>query len=129
MGKGSEGERQGKPSALQRAIESAIGEQRRVGREDDPAAKQLPNLWEWLTLVTDPEGKYLIQPATISIRLEPEGVNVSVTSRDLKCSAACSCPHLQDALQALEIALTGPNPPVRTWGKDEPHLRKRRRKD
>lgn len=130
MGKQSEGDSgRKKTSPLGRAIDAAIGEGRKVGREDDPAATELPRIWEWLTLSSDPEGKYIISPATITISLGPEGVNISCTLRDLKYSCTAGCLYLQDCLRALEEALGTEGPHLRTWGKDEPHLRKRRRKD
>lgn len=118
-----------KPSALDRAIAAAIGEGRTVGREDDPAKAKWPRLWQWLTLTTDPSGRYVISPGVISISLGPEGVNISVTLRDLKYSCTAGCLHLADALQTLEEALGVDGPHLRTWGKDEPVLRKRRKKD
>lgn len=118
-----------KPSPLQRAIDAAIGEGRTVGREDDPARERYPRIWEWLTLTTDPDNRYIISPGTISISLGPEGVNISCTLRDLKYSCTAGALSLLDALDALEEAMGREGPHLRTWGKDEPHLRKRRRKD
>lgn len=115
-------------SALSRVLEAALGEQRPVGRPDDPAREQYPSLWEWLTLTTDPKGEYLIAPGSISVQLGPEGVLVTVTLRDLKYSCAAATPFLDDAFRALESALASDNPPIRTWGKDEPQLKKKRKK-
>jgi hypothetical protein len=115
-------------SALSRVLEAALGEERPVGRPDDPARERYPALWEWLTLSTDPKGDFLITPATISIQLGPEGVLATVTLRDLKYSCGAATHNLDDVFAALEAALTSENPPIRTWGKDEPNLRKKRRK-
>jgi hypothetical protein len=128
MAKSDGGDRK-KPSALERAIQAAIGDERTVGREDDPAKEKYPRIWEWLTLTTDASKRYLISPGVITITLGPEGVNVSCTLRDLKYSCTSGCLHLQDALDALELAMGTDGPHLRTWGKDEPHLRKRRQKD
>lgn len=117
-----------RPTALDRVLEAALGEQRPVGCTDDPAREKYPRLWEWLTLNTDPKGEYLISPATVSVQLGPEGVLATVTLRDLKYSCAAATHNLDDIFAALESALSSDNPPIRTWGKDEPNLRKKRRK-
>jgi len=124
-GKGKPGER--KLSALDRAILQAIGDGVRVGLEDDPARETMPNLWEWLTR-TDGGQDHVMQPAVVSIQLGPEGVLVTVTHRDLKRSVGAACLHLGQALEALEATLALPNPPIRSWGKEDAHLRKRRQK-
>jgi len=115
-------------SALDRAIQAAIGDGRTVGRGDDPAAEKFPDLWQWLTLTTDPAHDYVMQPAVVTVQLGPEGVLVSLTHRDLKVTCAVACLHLEEMWEVLQRALTSENPPIRTWGKDEPNLRKRRRK-
>lgn len=116
-----------KLSALDRAILTALGQGRVVGRADDPAAKALPSLWEWLTK-TDGGKDYIMQPAVISLQLGPEGALATITHRDLRVSCSVAVPFLAECLKALEEALTGPNPPLRTWGKDLPNLKKRRQK-
>lgn len=116
-----------KLSALDRAVQQAIGDGRVVGREDDPARDQLPNLWDWLTR-TDGGRDHVMQPADIRLQLGPEGCLATVTHRDLRVSVSIACPFIGDALKALEAALASPNPPIRAWGKDDPRLRKRRPK-
>jgi len=124
-GKPREGER--KLSALDRAILQAIGEGVRVGLDDDPGKTKWPNLWEWMTR-TEGGKDHVMQPAVVTIQLGPEGVLVTVTHRDLKRSVPTSCLHLENALDALEATLALPNPPIRSWGKEDAHLRKRRPK-
>lgn len=116
-----------KLSALDRAIMAAIGDGRKVGRDDDPASESFPQLWEWLTK-TDGGKDHIMQPAVISIQLGPEGCLATITHRDLRISCSAACPHLGGALEALQAQLASPIPPIRTWGKDEPHLKKRRQK-
>lgn len=116
-----------KLSALDRAVLAAIGDGRKVGREDDPAAKLYPDLWEWMTK-TEGGKDYIMQPAVVQIQLGPEGVLVTLTHRDLRVSCGVACLHLADVFQTLQAALTCENPPLRAWGKDEPHLKKRRQK-
>jgi len=116
-----------KLSALDRAIMSAIGDGKVVGRDDDPASTEYPEVWEWLTK-TEGGKDYIMQPAVLSIQLGPEGVLVSLIHRDLRRMVSVACPHVQDALATLQAALTSPNPPIRPWGRDEAHLKKRRQK-
>lgn len=112
-------------SALQRAIAQAIGNGRELGNVDDPARQAWPELWTWLSTVHVGQDQ-VKNPATLSIRLGVEGVIVSLVDRDLSSSVEANCACLADSFQALENALAGPNVPLRTWGKREPHLRKRR---
>lgn len=111
-------------SALDRAIQSAVGDGRTLGRDDDPARVSLPNVWEWLTKIYIGLDR-VRTPASIQIKLGPEGVLVSMSDRDLGVSVGASCTHLEGAMQALEAALTSDVPPVVSWGKKEPQLRKR----
>lgn len=114
-------------SALDRAIQQAMGDNRVFGLPDDPAREKYPEIWSWLTKVETEDG-HLMQPASISIVLGPEGCIVSLTHRDLTMSASVSTPHLQDALDAMETALASPHPPLRFWGKNLPTLRKKKPK-
>jgi len=122
---GKEPER--KLSAIDRAVLAAIGDGRIVGLPDDPARERFPQLWEWLTL-TEAGRDYVMQPAVVTVQLGPEGVLVTMTHRDLRRTVSVACKHLEEAYQALQTALDSPNPPMRSWGKDDPHLRKRRPK-
>ncbi len=116
-----------KLSALDRAIVQAIGDGRKVGLEDDPAQDDFPLVWEWLTK-TEGGRDYIMQPAVISIQLGPEGVLVSLTHRDLRVSCTVSCAYLSEVMPVLQAALAAPNPPIRSWGKDLPNLKKRKSK-
>jgi len=119
------GENGRKLSALDRAVMQAMGEGRSVGQEDDPARQKYPQLWDWMSRCY--QGKdYLRTPSSLSISLGPEGVMISVTDRDLCVTVAASCCHLDEALAAIEQALGSDNPPMKFWGKGEPHLRKRK---
>lgn len=111
-------------SALDRVLMHAMGEGRTVGLEDDPARERWPVLWEWLATIY--VGKdYIKTPAVLTIRLGPEGVIATLTDRDLGVSAEITVPHLEDVLDGVNNAVSGPNPPIKTWGKKEPKLRKR----
>jgi len=112
-------------SALDKAIQTAIGQRRKVGRDDDPARELYPDLWDWLTRTGD-GGDHVMQPASMSVQLGPEGVLVTLTHRDLGVSCSVACPMLADVLSTLQAALACPDPPIRNWGKTEPKLRKRR---
>lgn len=123
-------ERNGKPgpktSALSKAIQTAIGQSKQLGLDTDPGREKYPNLWEWLTQ-TGEGTEYIYQPASITIQLGPEGIFASMTHRDLQVSCSVACENLDDALVALELALADPHPPIKSWGKSEPSLRKRRK--
>jgi len=112
-------------SALDRVIIRAVGDGRTVGLEDDPARTDYPAVWEWLTKIEAKD--YVMQGATIAIQLGPEGVLVTITHRDLKASCSVACPYLSQVYEALQAALSSPNPPIRSWGKDPQVQLKRRR--
>jgi hypothetical protein len=111
-------------SALDRALQAAMGEGRAVGADDDPAKTKYPTLWDWLSRIYVGVG-HVRQPATITLALGPSGVLVSIRDVDLGVSCGAVCPHLDGALSALEDALTADVPPIRSWGRKEPRLRKR----
>lgn len=119
-------EKPGRLSAMDRLIMAALGDGRTVGLEGDPAAEQYPEVWRWLTQ-TEGGKDHILQPAVIMLQLGPEGCLVSINHRDLKAKVAVACPHIGDALAALEAALTSTNPPIQTWGKD-PQARLKKRK-
>lgn len=115
----------GKVSALDRMVQQAIGADRVLGREDDVARKKYPTLWDWLSRIYL-TGNHIKQPAIMTVRLGPEGCLVTLTDRDLAVSFDVACSSLTEAFAAMEAALSSPNPPMRSWGKKEPSLRKRR---
>jgi hypothetical protein len=112
-------------SHLDRLVQQAMGADRKLGSEDDPARKKFPALWEWLSRIYVGRDN-IKQPAVLSIRLGPQGVLVTLTDRDLSVSFDMSCAHLQDTFAAMEAAIVAPNPPMRNWGKREPSVRKRK---
>lgn len=119
----------GKPadhvSAFDRAVQSAIGDDRPLGNPADPARERYPELWRWLSTVYVGKDR-LKQPATLTIRLGPGGVLASLTDRDLCITVEVSVPELADTLAQVEAQLTAGNPVIRSWGNKEPQLRKRR---
>lgn len=114
-----------KLSALDRAIQQAMGEGRSVGSEDDPARERWPNLWEWLARIYVGEDR-MMQPGSISIMLGPEGAIATVSNRDLQMRVPVATPHLGDVFDALEKELAKERPNIQSWGKTEPRLRKRK---
>lgn len=112
-------------SFLDRAIQSAIGDNRVLGREDDPAREKYPELWRWMTQ-TDCPGNRVKQPATLMVRVGPEGILVSLNDRDLGYAVDVCCPHLTMILESLERALTSDNLAIRNNPKRDPNLRKRK---
>jgi len=111
-------------TALERAVQTALGEGRVIGADDDPARESMPALWEWLSTLY-PVADRVKNPATIMITLAPGGVLANMNDRDLGYAVSASSKHLKDIFQALEDALTSDVPPIRSYGKKEPNLRKR----
>lgn len=111
-------------SALDRAIQTAIGDGRTVGSDTDPGRDKYPALWEWLSRIYIGLDR-VKTPATITIALGPTGVLISLSDRDLGVSCGAVCEHIDDSFAALERALTAAVAPVRSWGKKEPRLRKK----
>lgn len=114
-------------SFLDRLIAQTIGDNRKLGREDDPARENWPNLWDWLTR-TDAGRDHVKDPATITIRVGPEGCLASLNDRSLGYAVDVACLHLGEVLPALEAALADPNPSIRQVGKGETKVRKRKPK-
>lgn len=114
-------------SALDRLILSAIGDERAIGREDDPAKMNFSELWRWLS--TQEAGRdHVKKPARLTIALGPEGVLISLVDSDLCCSVEMTCPHLEQVFSVMDSALKSDNPPIKSWGKKLPNLRKRKLK-
>ena len=114
-----------KPSAIDRLIQSTIGEGREVGAMDDPAKQKYPELWKVLSTIY--VGRDWIKtPATLTIKLGPGGVVLTLTDRDLRSSKTVLCRNLEDMLKALEADLNDMTKGWTTWGKGEPQLKKRR---
>lgn len=114
-----------RPSALDRLTQEAMGQGKVLGSQDDPARERTPELWAWLSTVYIGRD-HIKQPATLSIRLGVGGVLVSLVDRDLCASIDATCGSLEGAFDAIEAALTSDTPALKSWGRREPHLRKRR---
>jgi len=113
-------------NSIQRAVQQALGDGRIFGHPEDPARDKWPELWAWLSS-TDAGRDHVKQPATIKISLAVDGVHASLTDRDLACSIPVAVDWIEGVFDALEQALNRPNPPMQTWGRKEPNLRKRRK--
>jgi len=111
-------------SRLQRLIERTIAQDTPLGGPDDAARDLYPALWEWLS-VTDVGKDRIMQPASVTMVLVPEGVNVSVNHRGLNKGFSVVCPSLADVFPALEAYLTGPSPIIRDFGRGSPKIRQR----
>jgi hypothetical protein len=102
-----------------------MGNGRALGSPEDPARQQFPQLWTWMSTVY--VGRDSIKnPAYLNIRLGQDGVYVSLIDRDLCTTIEVHAGTLGEALPAIEAALSQPNPPIKSRGRKEPHLRKRR---
>jgi len=124
-----EAKRKDKPqSSLDRVIQQAMGDNRTVGRIDDPAVDRWPELWKWLSTIYVGRDK-MKQPATLTITLQPDGCSAKIVDKDMGCTVNVSCAHLVNILDECEAALNRPDLPVTIWGKKEPALRTRRKRD
>lgn len=111
---------------VERLIEQALGNNQKVGADDDPAETEFPTLYEWLSTVYVGKDKIKV-PASLSINLAPGGVIVRVTDRDLSRSVEVTCQYLNQALSTMEQALTGERVGMKIIGKKEPKLRTRQK--
>lgn len=113
-------------SALDKLVMSAIGDNKALGKEDDPARESCPTLWQWLTQTA--AGKdYVMQPAKLQIAMTVDGVTVTITHPDIMRATETTCNHLSECFAAIEAALTSPQCVFRKWGRKEPTLRKRKK--
>lgn len=103
----------------------AMGDNKVMGHADDPAASKYPNLWEWLSKVYVGRDK-LKTPASLSIRLGPDGALATLTDRDLGYSVEATSPTLEGLLAAIEAQLRDNPASLKSWGKKEAVLRKRK---
>jgi len=111
-------------TAFDRAIQTAIGDGRTVGADDDPATETFPRLWEWMSNCYVGLDR-VHTPPVVTVTLGPSGVLVQLNDRDLCVNLSAACKHLHEVWKALEDALNSPVPPVRSYGKKEPRLRKK----
>lgn len=115
-------------SPLQRMVAQAMGEDRTFGAENDPAKERYPALWEFLATVYVSETR-MKTPCKLTVQLGPGGVICSLTDPDMKQSLQVAFPHLVNLLEEMERAAADPLAPWKSWGKGEPELRKRKKRD
>jgi len=111
-------------SLFQRAQEEALGKSIPLGRQDDPARKLYPEMWHWLTQ-TDVEGNRLKEPASIILRITPEGWAITLNDRAFGYAWDANSEFLESVFANLEIALNDPTRARKTHNKD-PKVRKRK---
>lgn len=114
-------------TALDRLIDLAAGANVALGDKADPAAKDWPNLWEWLSR-TEAGPDYLKDPARLSLALVPGGVQVALTDATFGVTVDAVSQTLGGVFAALESNLTAQTPTIRTWRKGEVVLRKKSKK-
>lgn len=113
-----------KLSALDRLIAQAVGEGRVLGADDDPAMEKWPTVWEWLSRIYIGQDN-VRTPSPITIRLVPEGVQVSIVDKDLQSAVEVVFRHLGECFDRLEKEMSRPDCPIKSWGRKEPKLRRR----
>jgi len=114
-------------SALDRLIDLAAGNNVALGAKDDPAAREWPNLWEWLSR-TDAGADHLKDPARLSLALVPGGVQAGLSDATFGVTVDAVSNTLAGVFAALEANLASATPTIRTWRKGEVVLRKKKAK-
>jgi hypothetical protein len=92
---------------------------------DDEAPKRWPILWELLT-TRYPDDERVVAPARLSIAWGMGTWIVSVSSADLRMKLDAYSHTLVGAFDAWEAEASKPEPVWRTWGREEPEIRKRK---
>src|SRR5436190_2369914 len=98
-------------SSLDRIILQAMGENRSVGRSDDPAKESYPQLWDWMSRIYVGRDR-IKKPATLTLTLEPDGIVAKLVDRDMCVSVQVSCAHMANIFDQIENALCNGNLPV-----------------
>lgn len=126
MAKEDNGRAPKKVSTLDKLVQTALGQNRQLGSDEDPAREAYPLLWDFLSR-TDAGKDYIIAPGKLTLTLGPEGVIASLSHQDLKVSMDVGCKFLGEALAALEADLQAGAKSLRQWGGKQPNLRKRKK--
>lgn len=113
-----------KLSVVERLIQTTMGDNRTLGRQEDAAREKYPELWEFLTKWAV-SAKEMKTPAVISFRAGPDGFIASLSDRDMGLGVDVAIPNLDDAWALIEKAINDPNTVWKNWGKKEPKFRKR----
>lgn len=111
-------------SLFERAQQEALGKSIPLGRQDDPARTLYPELWRWMT-TTDVEGNRLKEPATIILRITPEGWSATLNDRAFGYAWDANSESLETIFRQLEIELLDPTKARKSHNRD-PKTRKRK---
>lgn len=113
-------------SVVERLIEQRSGDDETQLPPDETLRKECPETWKWLTW----KGQgtpYVKEPAVVRITLGVGCWTVTISDGDAMVSMDVTSLRFQDIPQALEKALSGPNPPLKSWKGKEPHFRERKK--
>jgi len=114
-------------SVFNRMVQKAIADTVSFGDDFDPCRSALPTLWHWLTC-TEAGPDHIKEPAKLTIKATPGGFYASLADDTFGVSIDASAEHLHECFEALEKALTSPQPAIRTWPKHEVQLKKKKKK-
>ena len=115
-----------------RSIFARIAEARAAGAasppQDSKARERWPTIFEFLTRTeASPDLLKDLASLTIKMGLAEWTIDLSDPGFAVSCSAAAGT--LDGLFDALETALTGPNPPIRPWKGETGATRKKKRVD
>lgn len=113
-----------KLSLFERAQQEALGKSIPLGRQDDPARELYPEMWHWLTQV-DVEGNRMKEPATLIIRITPEGVSATLNDRAFGWAFDANSDFLEFIFREMEKSCNDPTKARKSHNRD-PKVRKRK---
>lgn len=115
-------------SSLERLILQTMGDGKTFGKPGDPAADSHPNVWEWMTRCDAPKDR-ILTPSFLRVTAVNDGFLAVLTCPDLASQVECPVPHLLTVWECLEKYLTSPDLVIKVWGKKEPDMKKKKKKD
>jgi len=113
-----------KLTLFERAQAEALGKSIPLGRQDDPAKEKWPEMWKWLT-ETDVEGNRMKEPATLIIRVTPEGISATLNDRAFGWAFDANSDFLESIFTEMEKSCNDPTKARKSHNRD-PKVRKRK---
>lgn len=115
-------------TAIDKLIQKAMANDEDIGNPDDGSLGTWPMVLSWLCKVDCGKGM-VKEPAKLSIKAVPGGYVGTLSDNTLKVAIDAFAQDLAGVFDALESALSQAVPNIRTFGRGEPMLKKRRNRD